>query len=122
MAALTDLIQVIAPDDEEEPEDIFASAPGLIFPDDTRNMHGDDRSLIVYKSKRFGDIELKTANPEQEADRQLFAHYLWNAGIKMAELISSEPDARWTVQGERVLELGAGGIAHFQRHVGERAG
>ncbi|EME87717.1 uncharacterized protein MYCFIDRAFT_75560 [Pseudocercospora fijiensis CIRAD86] len=105
----------IAPDDDEEPEDIFASAPGLIFPDDTRDMHGDDRSVLVYKSQRFGDIELRTANPEQEADRQLFAHYLWNAGIKMAELISNEPDARWTVKGERVLELGAGGIACFRK-------
>lgn len=105
--SLTDLIWVIPPDDEDEPEDIFAAAPGLIFTDDLRNSHGDERSTLVYKSKRFGNIELRTADPEREHDRKLFAHYLWNAGIKLAELISGE-DSRWSVKNERVLELGAG--------------
>jgi predicted nicotinamide N-methyase len=105
---LTDLISVIPPDSDEEPEDIFAFAAGLIFPDDTRNMHGDDRSVIVYRSPRFGDIELRNADPQSEDERKLFAHYLWNAGIKMAELISSEEDVQWSVKGHRVLELGAG--------------
>lgn len=75
-----------------------------------RVMHGDDRSLIIYKSSRFGDIELRNANPESEDDRRLFAHYLWNAGIKIAELVSSEDprDAQWSVKNERVIELGAG--------------
>lgn len=108
---LTDLVQVIPPDGDEEPEDIFAFAAGLIFTDDSRVMHGDDRSTIIYKSSRFGDIELKNANPENEDDRKLFAHYLWNAGLKMAELVSSEDpqDAQWSVKNERVIELGAGG-------------
>ncbi|KAF2172078.1 hypothetical protein M409DRAFT_62894 [Zasmidium cellare ATCC 36951] len=105
--SLTDLITVIAPDKDDDPEDIFAAAPGLIFTDDLRNMHGDDASTLVYKSRKFGNIELKTADPEKENDRRLFAHYLWNAGIKMAELISEE-DSGWSVNGERVLELGAG--------------
>lgn len=90
--------------------DIFASAPGLIFPDDLRNTHGDPGSVIVYKSPRFGNIELRTADPEGEAERQLFSHYLWNAGIHLANLISNEGDSKWNVQGERVLELGAGKI------------
>ncbi|KAK0333480.1 hypothetical protein LTR91_012622 [Friedmanniomyces endolithicus] len=60
---LTDLIHIIPPDRDEEPEDIFASAPGLIFTDDTRNQHGDPGSIIVYKSKRFGDIELRLWTP-----------------------------------------------------------
>lgn len=105
--SLTDLITVIAPDKEDDPEDIFASAPGLIFTDDLRTMHGDDSSVLVYKSKRFGDIQLRTADPEKENDRKLFAHYLWNAGIKMAELVSDD-GSRWSVRDERVLELGAG--------------
>lgn len=104
---LTDLITVIPSDKEDDPEDIFAAAPGLIFTDDLRTMHGDDTSVLVYRSKRFGEIELRTADPEKENDRKLFAHYLWNAGIKMAELISDE-GSRWSVHGERVLELGAG--------------
>ncbi|KAK3684465.1 hypothetical protein LTR37_020242 [Vermiconidia calcicola] len=106
---LTNVIQVIPPDDANEPEDIFASAPGLIFTDDTRDQHGDPGSTIVYRSARFGNIELKTADPMGENERQLFGHYLWNAGIKMAELISDEEDVTWSVKGRRVLELGAGG-------------
>ncbi|KAK5135454.1 hypothetical protein LTR08_005242 [Meristemomyces frigidus] len=110
MSTLTNLIQIVAPDLDEEPEDIFACAPGLIFTDDLRTHHGDPGSTIIYKSKRFGDIELRTADPEVEDERRLFAQYLWNAGIKMVELISDETanDGSWSVMGERVLELGAG--------------
>ncbi|KAK4554940.1 hypothetical protein LTR86_008088 [Recurvomyces mirabilis] len=114
MPSLTELIQVIAPDREEEPEDIFASAPGLIFPDDLLNHHGDTESTIIYKSRRFGDIELTVADPQGEDERRLFSHYLWNAGVKMAELVSGADDTgevegeEWSVRGQRVLELGAG--------------
>lgn len=110
MSALTDVIQIIPPDRIDDPEDIFAAAPGLIFTDDLRNSHGDPGSTIVYKSKRFGSIELKTADPQAEDERQLFSHYLWNAGIKLAEIISqhSVQNGEWTVEGEKVLELGAG--------------
>ena len=108
MRSLTDLIQIIPPDIDEEPEDIFAAAPGLIFPDDLRNIHGDPDSTIVYKSARFGDIELRTSDPENEDERKLFGHYLWNAGIKLAELISQEDHGAWSVQGKKVIELGAG--------------
>jgi hypothetical protein len=108
MPNLTDVIQIIPPDKNEDVEDIFAAAPGLIFADDTRTLHGDTGSVIVYKSKRFGDIELETADPEKESERQLFGHYLWNASIKLAELISVEDDTKWSVKGRSVLELGAG--------------
>lgn len=114
MPNLTSLIQVIPPDIEETPEDIFASAPGLIFTDDLRTQHGDPGSTIVYKSSQFGNIELKTADPESEDERKLFGHYLWNAGVKMAELIGRADfdgeDEKWSVKGRTVLELGAGGI------------
>ncbi|KAK6434780.1 hypothetical protein LTR95_009038 [Oleoguttula sp. CCFEE 5521] len=109
--SLIDLVQVIAPDREEEPEDIFAAAPMWLFPDDTINMHGDPESIIVYKSSRFGDIRLQTADPNGEAERRLFSHYLWNAGVKLSELISQSKVASggaWSVEGEMVLELGAG--------------
>lgn len=103
-------IQIIPPDVDDEPEDIFASAPGFLFTDDLRNQHGDPGSTIIYKSSRFGGIELKTADPSAEDERQLFSHYLWNAGIKLAELISQDQDSQWGVLGETVLELGAGMI------------
>lgn len=106
MPSLTDLVRVIPPDREEDPEDIFASAPGLIFTDDLRNIHGDPESIVVYTSKRFGPIELCTADPEGERERRLFSHYVWNASIKLAELVSAESE--WRVDGETVLELGAG--------------
>lgn len=117
MPNLTDLVQVIPATEEEEPEDFFASAPGFLFTDDLRNQHGDPGSVIVYKNGRFGNLELRTADPEAEDERQLFSHYLWNAAVKLAELMSFEGeddgdrgavDARWSVKGERVLELGAG--------------
>lgn len=107
MPSLTDLVHVIPPDKTDEPEDIFASAPGLIFTDDLRNLHGDPDSVVVYRSERFGGIELRTADPEGEKERRLFSHYVWNASILLAELISGG-DGVWQVEGERVMELGAG--------------
>lgn len=73
-------------------------------------MHGDERSTLVYHSARFGDIRLKVAGPESEQDRRLFGHYLWNAGLKMAELISEKDDLEspWMVKDSKTLELGAG--------------
>lgn len=68
MPSLTSLVRVIPPNKADDPEDIFASAPGLIFTDDLRNLHGDPDSVVVYQSKRFGDIELRTADPEGETE------------------------------------------------------
>ncbi|KAK4955464.1 hypothetical protein LTR66_013426 [Elasticomyces elasticus] len=110
---LTDLITVVPPPKStEEPEDIFAASLGLIFTDDIRSQHGDPGATIVYRSRRFGDIKLETADPEGEEERKLFSHYLWNSGVLMAEKISQvsvegERDA-WNVNDARVLELGAG--------------
>ncbi|KAF2231336.1 hypothetical protein EV356DRAFT_525983 [Viridothelium virens] len=99
---LTDRIQTV-PDDPEEatdPADIFHDAVGSIFSDDVRDQHGHPSATILYKSEKYGTLKLKVATPEQELDWRLFAHYLWNAGVKMAIL--------WNVAGERVLELGSG--------------
>lgn len=95
-------------------EDIFASAPGLIFTDDLCNSHGNPGSSIVYISKHYGDLEFTLADPEGEDERRLFAHYLWNSSIQIGELLGSghrgedECSRKWRVMGERVLELGAG--------------
>lgn len=70
-------------------EDIFSSAMGLLFPDDTSALHGDPGSLVTYKSERFGDIELRLSRLETEDDRRLFAQYLWNGGVLLAEIIGS---------------------------------
>jgi len=114
MQNLTLLIDYVYNQEDETPEDIFASAPGVIFTDDLRNLHGDPDTELIYRSGLYGPIKLRTADPQQLQDRLLFAHHLWNAGILMAERISGlrmlDPAevSKWTVKGESVIELGAG--------------
>lgn len=125
-----------------EPEDIFGSSLGGVFTDDLQNQHGDDPdTTILYQNARFGELEFKTADVNGEEERRKFAHYLWNAGVLMGELVGgqakdsdapvadvvkviqqdegweagewwlNEEEARqWNVEGETVLELGAGGL------------
>jgi nicotinamide N-methyltransferase len=115
--SLVDLIETVSAKDEpdeESNEDIFSSGSRFLYPDDVRNSHGDKGVTVVYKSKRFDDISLLTADPEGEDERKLFSYYLWNAGILMAERISGErvddelERRLWSVEGRSVLELGAG--------------
>lgn len=103
--------KVVIQEDEEStsPEDYLYTALTTIFPDDTHNQHGDPGQTIIYKSSRFGDIKLTLADPKEATERSLFAHYLWNAGVYLAEVISiPDADSAWNVQGDRVIELGAG--------------
>lgn len=99
---------------ESSSEDIFSSAIDLIFPDETRNFHGSSGSHVIYKSRQFGDVRLELADPESEDRRKLFAHYLWNAGLLLAEFLeapvaTSNADAStWDIRRHQVLELGAG--------------
>ena len=117
---LTDKIHVECPGkDDQEPEDILSSSLTHLFPDDTRNQHGDPDAVITYASSRFGNIKLTVADPAGENNRRLFAHYLWNAAVWLAEAVS-EPSSNehcekngkgrraFDMNGERVLELGAG--------------
>jgi hypothetical protein len=117
------------------PEDIFGSTLGSIFTDDLQNQHGDDPdTTIVYKNAVYGDLEFRTADVNGEEQRTKFAHYLWNAGVLMGELVggrptqqaddddddegwkdgewwvSAEEEGKWSVRGETVLELGAGAL------------
>ena len=103
------------PVSDNEPEDIYSNAVGLLFPDNVKTFHGDAGSHVTYLSKRFGDIKLNLVGTHDQSDHVLFAHHLWNAGIQMAEFIgqATDPsiegkDDRWSVAGEKVLELGAG--------------
>lgn len=126
---------------ELQPEDIFGDTLGAIFTDDLQNQHGENgNTVVLYRSGHYGEIELRTADINSEEERRKFAHYLWNAGVLMAELVGARPEQvnregstsqrqnvrsdqefqnggwwvsreeekNWTVQGERVLELGAG--------------
>lgn len=42
---------------------------------------------MIYRSKQFGEIELRLSRPDSEEDRRLFAQYLWNAGVLLAEFV-----------------------------------
>lgn len=116
------------------PEDIFGSTLGSIFTDDLQNQHGDDPdTVIVYKNTKYGELELRTADVNGEEQRRKFAHYLWNAGVLMGELVGGRPtnqaiwdesegsengawwvnadeEEKWSVRDETVLELGAGAL------------
>jgi nicotinamide N-methyltransferase len=120
-----------------EPEDIFQSSLGLIFTDDLQNQHGDPGTIVEYRSNGYGDLEFEVADPSGEVERTKFAHYLWNAGVLMGEFVGGEGTKKsgdgewgvrrfkegttwwlnqdevqdWRVDGERVLELGAGSWA-----------
>lgn len=107
------LSRVRLPDQEAtSQEDIFNAGLDLLFSGDARASHGDPGSCIIYTSLEFGDIQLKLADPEGEDERLLFAHYLWNSSITLADLVSQAvgvPGDLWNVSGLKVLELGAGG-------------
>lgn len=103
---LTDKIR-LSGSSPHEPEDILASSLGVIFPDDITNQHGDGDNAVIYLSPRFGDIVLQLADPKPD-DNRLFSHFLWNAGLQLAEFMEEEEGGLWSVQGKRVLELGAG--------------
>ncbi|KAH6633705.1 putative methyltransferase-domain-containing protein [Boeremia exigua] len=94
-----------------DPEDIFGSSLGGVFTDDLQNQHGDDPdTVIVYSNARHGALEFRTADIHGEEERRKMAHYLWNAGVLMAELwwVGREEERAWAVRGQRVIELGAG--------------
>jgi nicotinamide N-methyltransferase len=103
---LTDKIRLSGPE-SNDPEDILSSSLGVIFPDDITNQHGDRENSVIYLSPTFGSISLSLADPQGDDNRRLFSHFLWNAGLQLAEFIE-EDDTRWVVKGEKVLELGAG--------------
>ncbi|KAL2819342.1 hypothetical protein BDW59DRAFT_165076 [Aspergillus cavernicola] len=122
----------------ENPEDLFSSFLPHLFPDDAPQFHGDPGQHLLYSSPRYGDLTIMVPSyPGQREDqseviaggvnnveegRKLFAHFLWSAAMVVAEGVENAADfgdgksnwngngdgGMWRVQGERVLELGAG--------------
>ena len=92
-------------------EDILDSSSDFLYPDRYRNLHGNPGSEVIYDSSQFGEIYLRMAVTKETSDHFLFAHYLWNASLQMAEFVSQaeKPLQRdWDLKGETVLEVGAG--------------
>jgi EEF1A N-terminal glycine/lysine methyltransferase len=115
----------IRPPSDPEPEDIFQSSLHALFLDDSQSSHGNPGDTLIYRSPRYGEIKINLpAHPDHDAGRRLFAHYLWNASVLVADMIeeASQPTSGslidcgspdldqgyWDVRGERILELGAG--------------
>ncbi len=114
----------IQPPSHPEPEYIFQSWLPALFSHDTLNSHGNSGDVLIYQSPYYGDIKIYLPlHPDQDARRQPFAHYLWNAGVLLADMIEQasyrdgnamecgSPDPKqdfWNVRGESVLEIGAG--------------
>ncbi|KAJ5564095.1 hypothetical protein N7513_000337 [Penicillium frequentans] len=129
---------------DESPEDILESFLAHLCPDDATAWHGDPGQHLLYSSPHYGDLEIavpsypeqsnkpsETNGQEKENDandvddsRKLFAHFVWNSGLVVAEgvenadILQTEDTAVtetqlesiniWNVKGESVLELGAG--------------
>ena len=70
-----------------DPEDIFSSSLNTLFPDDLQVQHGDSETRILYRSAVHGDLEFRCADVSGEEDRTKFAHYLWNSGVLMGEIV-----------------------------------
>ncbi|KAJ5934586.1 hypothetical protein N7466_004133 [Penicillium verhagenii] len=94
---------------DEDPEDLFESFLGHLFPDDTAAWHRDPGQHILYSSPHYGDLQIVIPSyPEQsdkstesvtgqeedkkedstnqvEASRKPFAHILWSAALVVAE-------------------------------------
>ena len=84
------------------PEDIFQASLGTIFTDDLANSHGDPDTIVTYRSV-YGDLEFEAADPVGEEERMKFAHYVWNAGILMGEVVGGRVEAEKKV-GEAMGE------------------
>lgn len=70
-------------------------------------------ATIIYNSGDFAELEITLPpSPHHRKDSDLLAHYLWDSSLLLSQLIAgSNPrniDPRWSVQDERVLELGSG--------------
>lgn len=89
---------------EKQDVDFFEDALFTIFAD-TKDQHGDPGQSVIYTNDVHGKIILKLVNPDA-GDNGLFSHFLWNAGVQAAEMITN--GAEYSVAGKSVLELGAG--------------
>ncbi|KAI2608495.1 uncharacterized protein GGS25DRAFT_490533 [Hypoxylon fragiforme] len=87
--ALTSRISLHGPP-ASDPEDFFGSSLGVIFPDDVMNQHGDAEHSLLYTSPHLPrPLHIALADPDREADRKLFSHYLWNASLLLAEFVEA---------------------------------
>ena len=109
------------------PEDILSASLSTIFPDDVAAQHGDATHNLLYTSPHLPHpLPLTLPQINDESDRHLFSHFLWNSALLLAELVEADtlglepdggdgegrgvaPPARvFDISGLRTIELGAG--------------
>ena len=87
--SLISRISVTGPE-TSDPEDLLSDSLGVVFPDDVTNQHGDSHHGLLYTSPYLPNpIQLALAQVENDSDRRLFSHYLWNSSLLLAELIEA---------------------------------
>lgn len=98
--ALTSRISTHRGNEPFDPEDLLYTSLGVIFPDDVTCQHGEAENSLVYASPHLPrPLVLDLAKPPSE-DGRLFAHYLWNASLLLAELVEGDTLLRWRQREE----------------------
>ncbi|KAG0637285.1 putative methyltransferase-domain-containing protein [Tuber brumale] len=100
---LTNTIEELDPRSESDPAAVFEDSLSTIF-SDPRVQHGEPGKYVLYKSEELGDFKLRLADPDP-SNHSLFSHFVWNAALQAAELITT---AEFNVARKKVLEVGAG--------------
>ncbi|KAE8311315.1 hypothetical protein BDV41DRAFT_542646 [Aspergillus transmontanensis] len=133
-----DLHEDLNTETNESPEDVFGAFRSQLFSETTPPPQPGGPGQELLYGTRWGDLKIMVptypslddehsdknatdqANQVNEG-RKLFAHYIWNAAIVVAEGVEdtyysrteTQPEKTkshglWHVEGESVLELGAG--------------
>jgi nicotinamide N-methyltransferase len=123
--SLTTRITTVRP--AADPEDFLGESLGVIFPDEIMIQHGDADNNLEYNSPHLPKpLDIELADPDEETDRRLFSHYLWNSSLMLAEFVEAgclelelvrslgsgrqdrAGEKTFDVRGLETLELGAG--------------
>ncbi|KAI5476428.1 putative nicotinamide N-methyltransferase [Pseudohyphozyma bogoriensis] len=97
----------LAKDDDDDPLDLFNDAL-LSFFDEVLPANGNPSASFTYTppASASNPAPLTVTIPASQSGLiELQAHYVWNAGIRMANLITT---GKVEVKGKNVIELGAG--------------
>ena len=72
------------------PTSVFAGVAINLFLDEERCQHGLPGAAVAYQYSPTTDIVLQIVDPSTDAEHKLFAQYVWNAGVLLAELIGGQ--------------------------------
>ncbi|KAF2455757.1 hypothetical protein BDY21DRAFT_288821 [Lineolata rhizophorae] len=119
----------------EDPADIFASALGSVFADDARDVHGDAATPVEYRAVRVADVvgeEERGRFAHYVWNAGVLVGEVCGGSRKVGTMgrgeggngvnggeeerekieggwwLTEEEETRWSVEGESVIELGAG--------------